>query len=167
MALALDSSAKKSPNVELNIVPFIDVLSCLTAFLLVTATWINIARLEIRPRGIAPGQPCLEGECERPKLSVLLDADRIWVGVSRVNDFQPIPRLAGGYDWARLEETLRSQKSSELFSDRTDIEIAAASTRDHPIVYQDVIAAMDIAVKSGFLDVGITDPEGLSARPTL
>lgn len=167
MALALDPSGKKSPNIELNIVPFIDVLSCLTAFLLVTAVWINIARIEIRPRGLAPGQPCLEGDCERPKLSVLLDRDQIWVGVSRVNDFQPIPRTASGYDWTRLEEALKSQKVSPFFADRTDIEIAAASTRDHPIVYQDVIATMDIAVKTGFVDVGITDPEGLSARPTL
>jgi len=42
---------KKSLNVELNIVPFIDLMSCLTAFLLVTAVWVNIAQINIQPKG--------------------------------------------------------------------------------------------------------------------
>ena len=39
---------KKSVNVDLNIVPFIDLMSCLTAFLLVTAVWVNIAQINSR-----------------------------------------------------------------------------------------------------------------------
>jgi biopolymer transport protein ExbD len=167
MGQALGTGDKKSLNIELNIVPFIDVMSCLTAFLLVTAVWINIARIELKPKGLAPGEPCLDSECERPKLSVLLESDEIWVGVSRVNDFQRIPRTPAGYDWSTLEQTLKSQKASALFADKTDIEIAAASRPAHPIVYQDMIAAMDVAIKTGFVDVGITDPQGLSARPSL
>lgn len=158
---------RRSLNLELNIVPFIDVLSCLTAFLLVTAAWVNIARIEIKPRGLGPGQPCLDDECERPRLSVLLDADDIWVGVSRVNDFQKIAKTPAGYDWSSLEGILTSHKGSALFREYSDIEIAAASKTGRPILYQDLIAAMDIAVKAGFIDVGITDPQGLSARPTL
>ena len=167
MGQALGTGDKKSVNVELNIVPFIDMMSCLTAFLLVTAVWIDIARLEIKPAGHAPGQPCLDGTCDVPKLSVLIDSDQIWVGVSRINEFQNIPRTAAGYDWTRLEDTLKQHKASALFDDKTDIEIAANSTLDHPIPYQALIATMDIAVKSGFIDVGVTDPRGLSAQPTL
>lgn len=163
MGQALGTGDKRSSNVELNIVPFIDVLACLTAFLLVTAVWIDIARIEIKPRGRAPGE-CLDGDCERPKLSVLLEPDEIWIGVSRVGDFESIARTPAGYDWATLEQRLKSQKASAFFSDRTDIEVAAASTAVRPILYQDLIATMDIAVKAGFLDVGITDPAGLSAR---
>ena len=154
-------------NVELNIVPFIDLMSCLTAFLLVTAVWINIARLEIKPAGHAAGEPCLDGDCDNVKLSVLIDTDEIWVGVSRVNDFEKIPRIAAGYDWAKLEDTLKQHKGSAYFNDKTDIEVAAHSTLEHPIPYQALIATMDIAVKTGFVDVGVTDPRGLSAQPTL
>ena len=167
MGQALDSGGKKSLNVDLNIVPFIDVMSCLTAFLLVTAVWVNIARLEIKPAGRAPGQPCLDGDCAEPRLSVLIDPDEIWVGVSRVNDFQPIPRTQAGYDWAKLEDALRQHKASALFDHKTAIEIAAESTAAHPITYQTLIATMDIAVKTGFVDVGVTEPHSLSARPTL
>ena len=167
MGQALGTGDKKSVNVDLNIIPFIDLMSCLTAFLLVTAVWINIARLEIKPAGRAVGEPCLDGDCDTPKLSVLIDADEIWVGVSRVNDFEKIPRTAAGYDWARLEAALKQHKASAFFDNKTDIEIAADSTPDHPITYQALIATMDVAVKTGFIDVGITDPRGLSARPTL
>jgi biopolymer transport protein ExbD len=33
--------------------------------------------------------------------------------------------------------------------------------------YQSVIHAMDNAVKVGFVDVGLTDPAGLAARPQM
>jgi biopolymer transport protein ExbD len=45
MGQALGTGDKKSVNLDLNIVPFIDLMSCLTAFLLVTAVWVNIAQL--------------------------------------------------------------------------------------------------------------------------
>jgi biopolymer transport protein ExbD len=167
MAMSLGTDGKKSVNVELNIVPFIDLMSCLTAFLLVTAVWVNIARLEIRPAGHSrEAVDCADGECDTPKLSVLIDADEIWVGVSRVNDFTKIPRTATGYDWVKLEETLKQQKASAFFDKKTDIEIAANSTPSRPIAYQSMIAAMDVALKTGFIDVGLTDPRGLSAYPT-
>src|SRR5436190_13351563 len=103
MATTPGSGDKKVLNVELNIIPFIDLMSCLTVFLLAAAVWLQIARVEIRPTGLARDAPlCLDGTCDDPKLSVLIDADQIWVGVSRVNDFQRIPRLEAGYDWARL-----------------------------------------------------------------
>ena len=167
MGQALGTQDKKSVNIDLNIIPFIDVMSCLTAFLLVTAVWISIARLETKPAGRAPGAPCLDGDCAEPKLSVLVEPDEIWVGVSRLNEFQKIPRTAAGHDWAKLEETLKQHKASPIFDHKTEIEIAGASSSARAVVYQDLIAAMDTAIKTGFIDVGITDPQGLSARPEL
>ena len=52
---------EKSVDVHLNIVPFIDLLSCLTAFLLVTAVWSNLAQITIKPKGVArSAEPTLE-----------------------------------------------------------------------------------------------------------
>ncbi|HEY0193197.1 MAG TPA: biopolymer transporter ExbD [Kofleriaceae bacterium] len=168
MGASLGTGDKKSVNVELNIVPFIDLMSCLTAFLLVTAVWVNIAQLEIRPAGRAhEGVLCIDSECDKPKLSVLLDPDEIWVGVSRVNEFTKIPRTAAGYDWTKLEEVLRQQKQSPYFATETAIEVAAESSGAHPVEYQSLIATMDVALKSGFADVGLTDARGLSAYPTM
>src|SRR5688572_9312522 len=155
MGAAVGTDDKKSVNVELNIVPFIDLMSCLTAFLLVTAVWVNISQLNIQPKGKTRDQvdPGCGDECP-PVLSVLVEKNSIWIGVSRVNDFEQIPMTSQGtYDWERLEERLRAQKKSKLFIDTTNIEVAAESTAADPIQYQHLIAAMDVAVKAGFKDV--------------
>src|SRR6476469_2434783 len=92
----------KSVNVELNIVPFIDLMSCLTAFLLVTAVWVNIAQINIQPKGKTRDTANVQQDDEHVTLSVLVQSDRIWVGLSRVNEFQPIPKLASGeHDWEK------------------------------------------------------------------
>jgi biopolymer transport protein TolR len=168
MAQIQEVGSDKGRNIELNIVPFIDLMSCLTAFLLVAAVWVNTAQLQVEPAGKSKqGEPCTEEECG-VKLSVLLERDEIWVGVSRVNEFDRIARLADGkYDFDQLEARLRAHKSSAFFHDTTAIEVAAASSAQSPVNYQALISTMDIAVKAGFVDVGITDPDGLSARPMM
>jgi len=165
MGAAIGTDEKGSRNVELNIIPFIDLMSCLTAFLLVTAVWVNIAKLDVKTAGKARDQ--VKEPKDDPELSVLIQKDQIWVGVSRVGDFTVIPNTSSGYDWPKLEEVLKGQKSSAFFVDKTNIEIAAESTAAEPVSYQQMVLAMDVAVKVGFADVGITEPLGLSARPQL
>jgi biopolymer transport protein ExbD len=168
MGAAVGTDEKGSVNVELNIIPFIDLMSCLTAFLLVTAVWVNIAQINIQPKGKTRDTSNVQKDDETVVLSVLVTADRIWVGLSRVNEFQEIPKLASGeQDWEKFETTLKDHKASAFFADRKDIEIAAESTTQAPVKYQDVIRAMDTAVKVDFIDVGLSDPAGLAARPSL
>jgi biopolymer transport protein ExbD len=158
---------KGDVNVELNIVPFIDLMSCLTAFLLVTAVWVNIAQINIQPKGKSRDTQTIQDPEEHVSLSVLVQADRIWVGLSRVNEFQEIPKKGDEHDWDKFETTLKEHKSSAFFADRSDIEIAGESTTQSPVDYQSVISAMDRAVRVGFVDVGLTDPAGLAARPQM
>jgi len=167
MAASVGTGDKKSVNVELNIIPFIDLMSCLTCFLLITAVWVNIAQLNIQPKGKTRDQAQVQQDDEHVTLSVLVQSDKIWVGLSRVNEFQEIPKKVDDQDWDKLESTLKDHKASAFFTDRSDIEIAAESTAAAPVKYQDVIHAMDLAVKVGFIDVGLSDPQGLAARPSL
>ena len=92
-------------------------------------------------------------------LSVLVQQDRIWVGLSRVNEFQEIPKKGDQQDWEKFETTLKEHKASAFFADRQDLEIAAESTQASPVAYQDIIHAMDEAVK-----VGLPEEELLLAR---
>jgi biopolymer transport protein ExbD len=168
MGASVGTDGKGSVNVELNIVPFIDLMSCLTAFLLVTAVWVNIAQINIQPKGKTRDTSNVTDDIDTVILSVLVQSDKIWVGLSRVNEFQDIPKLASGeQDWDKFETTIKQHKTSAFFNDRADIEIAAESTIQSPVKYQDVIRAMDVAVKVGFIDVGLSDPAGLAARPQL
>lgn len=154
-------------NVELNIVPFIDLMSCLTAFLLVTAVWTQIAQLDLHPKGKSRDPSQVQQEDEKVVLSVLIQKDRIWIGQSRINEFQPIDRIGDSY-WETFRTSLGEIKKSAFFIDRTDIEIAAESISDeNKVVYQDIIRAMDIAKSVGFEDIGLSDRDGLTAKPTL
>ncbi len=167
MGAAVGADEKGSVNVELNIIPFIDLMSCLTAFLLVTAVWVNIAQINIQPKGKTRDTSNVQKDDETVTLSVLVQADRIWVGLSRVNEFQEIPKKGDDQDWEKFETTLKEHKASAFFADRSDVEIAAESTTQSSVLYKDVIHAMDLAVKVGFIDVGLSDPAGLAARPSL
>jgi len=167
MGAAVGTDEKGSVNVELNIIPFIDLMSCLTAFLLVTAVWVNIAQINIQPKGKTRDTSNVQKDDETVTLSVLVQADRIWVGLSRVNEFQEIPKKGDEQDWEKFETTLKDHKASAFFNDRADLEIAAESTTQQSVKYKDLIHAMDVAVKVGFIDVGLSDPAGLAARPSL
>jgi len=163
MGAAIGTDDRGSRNVDLNIVPFIDLMSCLTAFLLVTAVWTNLSQLDTQAAGrsrlgIDPDDP-------DPQLSVLIEADEIWVGVSRVDELQRIPKRDAGYDWNELERTLAAHKASSLFADTSTIQIAANSTNTARVDYQALVGAMDIAKKAGFSTVTLSDVDGLAARP--
>jgi biopolymer transport protein ExbD len=119
MGASLGTDGKGSVNVELNIVPFIDLMSCLTAFLLVTAVWVNISQLDVKPQGKGRETPCDGDDCDKPKLSVLVDSDSVWIGVSRVNEFEQIPKTATGYDWDKVRDRLKVQKKSPFFDSKT------------------------------------------------
>src|SRR4029079_9548173 len=140
MGASVGTGGEKS-NVELNIVPFIDLMSCLTAFLLVTAVWVNIAQITSQRKGKNRDTTQVQQDDEHVTLSVLVQADKIWVGLSRVNEFQDIPQKGDDQDWDKLESTLKEHKSSTFFADRSDLEIAAESTTAAPVKYQDIIHA--------------------------
>lgn len=170
MGAAIDTGDnKKSVNVELNIVPYIDLMSCLTAFLLVVAVWVNIAQITIQPKGKNRNQPITDVIEPPPVISVLIQSDIIYIGVSRLAiDPVQIKKAAGGdYDWTTFENALTGLKKEEAFAERNDIEIAAESTPTQPVKYDHVIKAMDLAVKVGFIGVGLSEPTSLSWRPTL
>jgi biopolymer transport protein ExbD len=151
----VDTGKKGSVNLDLNIVPFIDVMSCLTAFLLVTAVWIQTADLQ--------NQAKTHGGKEGPKqarLQVLIEPDALDVAFVPEEDTAAVEhRPVRKDDWEGLAATLRAFGSADA---RMHVEIAANSTREHPIAYQTLIAAMDTTMKAGFPDVGVVDPAWLA-----
>lgn len=166
MGAAIDTGGggggKKNVNVELNVVPFIDLMSCLTAFLLVTAVWTNLAQISIKPKGIGRDSEKMLQEEPPANISVLLTKEDIWVGVSGLEgDRRQIKNIGEGqYDWSGVEEVLVELKEDARFIRRQDIELAA----EDEVSYESIIAGMDSAIASGFRDVGFVDPQSLSVR---
>lgn len=163
MGVSVDTGGgggRKSVDVEINLVPFIDMMSCLVAFLLITAVWTNLAQIKIKPKGMT-NQSDVQPPAEPPiNISVLIAQDSHWVGIT-TGDRRQIKKLGEEYDWANLETTLREFKEDKgIFNTRSDIEIAA----EDGVQYQAIISTMDVSIAKGFNDVGYVDPNSLSVR---
>lgn len=162
MGGSVGSGDEGSVNVELNVVPFIDLMSCLTAFLLVTAVWSTYAQIEIRPKGLNREEIKDTLEEDPIAISVLLTDGAIWVGMTNGMPVQ-IADEAGSYNWAGLQEILEEYAAIPEVQARPNpggIEIAA----EDEVVYQHVITAMDYAIDASFRDIGYNEPTSLTVR---
>jgi hypothetical protein len=102
-------------------------------------------------------------DAELPRLSVLLEAGRIWVGLSKVREFQEIADFQPAEpDFDKLETTLKQHKASAFFADRADLELGASGATS-----RDVLAAFGIACRAGFVEIAVLPRDQLSAVPAL
>lgn len=161
MGASLGASAgKSSVDIELNIIPFIDLMSVLASFLLATAVWVDNTQI---PSSLRTGR--VEAVEPLPTISVLVQAERIWIGATG-GDVSTVEKGSdGAFDWTDFEAKLAAHKTSAAFIDRADVEIAAESTATAVVSYQELVAAMDHAKLAGFTDPGVSDPSFLSNRP--
>ena len=149
---------KRSVDVELNVVPFIDLMSCLASFLLATAVWSAYAQISIKPKGLGHQPKEIQTE-QKVFASILVAENEIWIGHT-LGERTQITKTGDTYDWAALDEALKALHEDPLLKDRSDIEIGA----DDRVTYQSIISAMDAAIANSFRDVGFVDPQSLSVK---
>jgi biopolymer transport protein ExbD len=154
MAVVVDGGGgdrKKPLSADLNLVPYIDLLTCMVAFLLITAVWTQLARLEVQQRG--------QGELDSP---AVVDEMRIAVAVHEggfnlivASDQKPIPLkgdgAGGALDYARLEDELRTVK--RLYPDKRDVQIISGDA----VVFDKLVKTMDAVMSAGFPAVSLLD----------
>jgi biopolymer transport protein TolR len=152
MAISVDNQGagrRKSVNAELLLVPYIDLLTCMVAFLLITAVWTQLARLEVQQRG--QGQ---SGDTDGPqtKLAVLVH-DKGFAIIAGDNQ-QPVPQAGGDYDYGKLTAELKKLKTTH--QDKTDLQILSQDA----IKFDTLVKTMDAAMTSGFPDLSLQDAAG-------
>lgn len=107
-----------------------------------------------------PGIRAAAGE-PRSELSILVTADRIWIGVSRANESVAVSRTPAGHDLDQVERVLAEHKRGARFAQRDEIEVAG----DDAVPYGDVASVLERADKAGFVFARLVPPAELSARP--
>jgi biopolymer transport protein ExbD len=122
-----EGGGRKSVDTDLNLVPFIDVMSCLTAFLLITAVWTNVAGLDAGARGGERAGPPAGARDER--LAVLIQPDATWVA----RPGGSLRRLEAR-DWVGLDLALGVHEG-------VLVEIAA----EPGVAFQDIVTTMEVA----------------------
>ena len=152
MAVSIDSEGKrgrKDVNGELLLVPYIDLLTCMIAFLLITAVWTQMARLEVRQRGQGGDE---SGEPPETKIGVVVHQDGFSVVVDQ--EQHPIPQRTGDFDYAALGIELKRLKA--LYPDKTDLQVSSADA----IKFDTLVKTMDAAMASGFPALSLLDAAG-------
>lgn len=143
------SSGKKSVNVELNLVPFIDLMSMAISFLLITAVWTQVSMIQIGSS--IYGKKSETGAIEPPKevvnLRVNVTDKGYIVTVGKVSS--DIPRKGQEYDDAALTEQLKAVKAK--YPEKTDGIIGLLDD----IKYDELIKGMDALMKAGFPEIAI------------
>jgi len=142
---------KKSVNADLNLVPFIDFLSVLISFLLVSAVWTQLARINVTQKSASGGAPSdtpLQNNPDQLKISVAI-SDRGFVLQTGPIDKQQIDKKGTEYNYEDLLARLLTIKESN--PDKEDLIVGAKMG----ISYETVIRTVDYCIKAGFPSVTV------------
>jgi biopolymer transport protein ExbD len=132
-------------NAELNLVPFIDLLSVCITFLLATAVWIELSSMPVDQAISDPNQPPPPPPPvpPPPPLTVHLRADGVWIG-RKVTEGHNFAIMGEEYDWDQVEAELR--KDRDALPDEEQVVIVT----DDGIEYRHMIQALDITREYGY-----------------
>jgi biopolymer transport protein TolR len=132
---------KKSLDAEINLVPFIDLLSCCISFLLITAVWTQIAGLQVGSSG-GPPEPQQKQE-QTIDLKLLLTEKGYTISTPEGALEIPKVVVAGGqaaYDRRTLGEKLKTIKT------RLPEQTAVTVEPEDAVAYDDLVNTVDICL---------------------
>lgn len=140
----------RQTNVDVNLVPFIDLMSVLVIFLLITAVWTQVSMIQIGSSiyGKKSGDDKVEPppRAEIPlRVDILETGYRILVGRQETS----ISKLNGEYDSSRLMNELK--KIKEIYPDKLDCVVSMNDS----LAYVNLITGMDSVLQAGFSQVSI------------
>jgi biopolymer transport protein TolR len=145
---------KNSVNFELNLVPYIDLMSTLICFLLMTAVWQELDAMQSNapPKATSemPDKPQPTPPPNEPKkvmLTVAIGIDK--VDFAEDDKITSFPNVGGNPDLVRVVTTLKDWK--QRFPDRKDVVLAT----DNKAKYKHLVQMMDTLIAEQFPDVAI------------
>lgn len=142
---------RRNVAIDINIVPFIDLMSTLIIFLLITAVWSQVSMIQI---GSSIYGKKTEQETATPppraeipfRVDVLNSGYRVLVG----KNVYTIPLLqVGSWNTAALKEKLVQVKES--YPEKVD----AVITMQDDLAYEHLIDGMDALLNAGFPEISI------------
>lgn len=136
---------KKPVDANVNLVPFIDLLASLIAFLMMTAVWTQIGAMKVSQAGggsdaVPTTQPLLP-------ITLLLTERGYSIGVGPTSE--EVPRKNGAYDGPALVAKLREAKA------RQPEQGAITVSAEDAIEYQELVRAIDGCISAGLPDVSV------------
>lgn len=144
-------SGGRSKNIELNLVPFIDLMSVLITFLLITAVWTQVSMIQIGSSIYGKKTDSQPNPNPPPMVDLVLKVDVKEAGYVLTVGQQVIslPMKGNQFDDVGLVEQLKRIK--ELYPEKSDVVLAMVDT----LPYEQLIKAMDDLLSSGFSSISV------------
>lgn len=151
MAHIESGGSGKRTNMELNLVPFIDLMSVLITFLLITAVWTQVSMIQI-------GSSIYSKKSGDNSVPLTPDVDKVvrvdirqdgyFVTVGKQTHL--IARQGEIFDTNSLLEMLKKAKT--LFPEKVDAMVAM----DDKLQFDHLINGMDVVLKAGFPKISVS-----------
>ncbi len=153
---------KRDLDVQLNLTPFIDLLSTCVCFLLVTAVWIEIGSLEVKQ---SYGTDTSDVKSDAFELDLILrgtaNSPRARLNLKKNGRRIRSVRVKGESFEAMLAELDGALKEKILRRRGRPVEIASATVTPHRSVdYGNLVAALDALRKNQIVNVGVLTEGG-------
>lgn len=152
MAHIDDGKGGKSANVELNIVPVIDLMSVLIVFLLITAVWNQVTMIQLGT-SVYGKKTSEDTVTEKPKnleVPLRLDIQERGYVVVIGSTTIPIPLKDDQYDMDKLGLELAEIK--KRYPEKEDIFLTVSDDLE----YEAMVKGMDVAIGEGFPNIAVT-----------
>ena len=134
------ASGKKSVDAQLHLIPFIDLLSVLISFLLMTSVWTQIERINVKQQPNQPSEePPDEPEEEKLKLTVLIKSTGYTV-TTKGKIVKEIEKKCDECDTATLDEALKGVVAEH--PSNHDVTLTTEDT----VPYNQLILVMDLCL---------------------
>lgn len=139
------AGSKRPMDAEFNLVPFIDLLTCCICFLLVSAVWTQVSKIDVKPKpNIAGEDQALEAQVS---LTVHIHSGGYYFLVNgavlefkKVGDAYPVKDLDG-----------KLKKTRNEHPDVTAVTVMA----DDSVRYKELVQVMDTCLKHAFDDISV------------
>ena len=133
------AGGKKSVDFQLNLIPFIDLLSVLISFLLMTSVWTQTAPIEVRQNPNLPSDEPPEQEEEKLNLTVIIKGTGYTVQKKNAV-VKEIEKQGEDYDTETLTEVLKQVVAEHPSNNEVTV------TSEDKVPYQELISVMDLCL---------------------
>ena len=146
---------KKPLDTQINLVPFIDLMAVTISFLIMTAVWTQIGKLQVANSGQS-AEPASPTEDKTPPISLLITEKELRLSAGTQN-YDPIPVTRGANNKIELEK-LRD-RFKELKGQLPDAQAITLQAEDG-IRYEDLIRIIDECKGDGLPQVSVAAAMG-------
>ena len=154
------SGRKKSLDAEINLVPFIDLLSMCICFLLMTAVWIQVGSLQVKQSHGTEAAATTKNSLEMTVHMTQANGAEVVLKKTTGAVQKKVKVIGASEDEFHAKLTDAVAAMIKPVNTTAALTIANAMVRTHPDVpYSEMVAVLDVLRKNKIVNIGV-DPQG-------